>query len=411
MADSLNIFVCYIPGLDRRRIDAERTPHIQHLFDKYPSSTLETIPSTELTPTLLTGVGPDKNGIWQVSLKEQVPLSPIGKLVEMLPDVVTTTAQCFGHLMNSKRDLAAVPWRRRRQFNLHRMKYTRRESDPTCLDEIGGYSSILKEIGHSEAGYVFSKHFSDMEKGLSIFPRKGKRLDFVEFYGFDLFSHWNLDHPEQIAEKLRYVDSFVQRLHKRCQDAGVAMVLLVDHGQELIKSSINIIKLLKQSGVPRSEYVYFVEVSAVRLWFKTDRARTELTKLVNSIENVTAKTYQQMHEYGICFDTPKYGELYCFAKHGHTFFPHDFYNPIANTYLGITDPLLRPRLFNPHHRGNHGHLPTHPAEEGYLILCDDGYKTSINRGHVRDFAPTMMKLVGKPPAEHMTGRVLFDHND
>ena len=247
-----------------------------------------------------------------------------------------------------------------------------------------------------------------MEKGLSVFPRKGKRLEFVEFYGFDLFSHWNLDHLERIHEKMRYVDSFVERLHKRCQDANVTMVLLVDHGQELIKSSINIIKQLKQSRVPRNEFVYFVEVSAVRLWFKTDRARIEITKLLDGIENVTVKTYQQMHEHGICFDNPKHGELYCFANHGHTFFPHDFYNPIANAYLGITDPLLRPRLFNPHHRGNHGHLPTHPAEEGYVILCHDDYKSSFERGHVQDFAPTMMDLVGMPPAEHMTGRVLFD---
>ena len=126
MADGINVFVCYIPGLDRRRIDSEHTPFIQSLLNQYPTSTLETIPSTELTPTLLTGVGPDKNGIWQVSLKDETTLSPLGKLVDLLPDVVTTTAQCFGHLMNSKRDLAAVPWRRRRQFNLHRMKYTRR---------------------------------------------------------------------------------------------------------------------------------------------------------------------------------------------------------------------------------------------------------------------------------------------
>ena len=408
MPDDLKLFVCYIPGLDRRRVDAESTPYVKGLLDRYASCELKTIPTTELTPTLLSGVGPHKHEFWQVSLKENPdPLTPMQRLWDRLPDIVMTTAQCLGHLFNSKRDLAAVPWRRRRQFNLHRMKYTRRETDPTCLDEIGGYSSILNEIGPREAGYIFCKRFADMENALPGLPRQGKRLDFAEFYGFDLYSHWHLDQPEKIKQKLGYVDSFVRRLHEQCQAAGVALMLLVDHGQERITSSINLAKLLKRSGVPRDEYVYFAEVSAVRFWFRTERAREAITRLLNGVEHTTVKTYQQMHEYGVCFDGPKFGELYCFADHGHTFFPHDFFNPIANLFLGVTDPLLRPRLLNPRHRGNHGHLPTHPAEKGYLVLCDEGFVTMAGRADLTDFAPTVMHLLGRNPAEHMTGNTIF----
>lgn len=407
MSDSMKLFVCYIPSLDRRRVGPKNTPYIHGLLQDYPSCRLRTIPSTELTPTLLTGVGPGKNLIWQVSLKDTAPLSPMGRLLNLLPDVVTTTVQCFGHMLNSKWDLVAVPWWRRRQFDLHRMKYTRRETDPKCLDEIGGYSSILKELGPDDAGYVFCKHFVDMENGLNIFPREGKRLDFVEFYGFDLYSHWHLDQMDKIAEKLRFVDSFVERLHKRCRDAGVTMMLLVDHGQEPIRASVNIKKLLKQSDVPRDEYVYFCEVSAVRFWFKTERARTAITRLLGGLDHTTLQTYQQMHEHGICFDDPRFGELYLFADHGHIFFPHDFYNPLANLFLGITDRLLRPRLLNARHRGNHGHLPGHPAEEGYLVMCEQGYDVTDEQVLLTDFAPTVMSLLGEPPAKHMTGRCVF----
>lgn len=411
MPDEIKLFVCYIPGLDRRRVDARKTPYVHSLLSDYANCTLETIPSTELTPTLLTGVGPHKNLIWQVSLKDAPPLTPLDRFLNLLPDSVTTTFQCFSHLLNSKRDLAAVSRHRRRQFNLHRMKYTRRETDPNCLDEIGGYTSILHEIGPKDAGYVFCKRFSDMEHGLSVFPRAGKRLDFVEFYGFDLYSHWHLDQMDKIDEKLRYVDGFVKRLHERCRGAGVTMMLLVDHGQEPIGSSINVKKLLKQSGVPRDEYVFFAEVSAVRFWFKTERARAEITRLLEGVEHVTLKTYQQMHEYGICFDDPRFGEFYCFTDHGHIFFPHDFYNPIANLFLGITDPLLRPRLLNARHRGNHGHLPTHPAERGYLVICEPGYRATTERVQLTDFAPTVMRLLGREPAGHMTGRAVFAPSD
>ena len=212
---------------------------------------------------------------------------------------------------------------------------------------------------------------------------------------------------DKIAEKLRYVDGFVERLHKRCRDAGVTMMLLVDHGQEPITDSINIKKLLKHSGVPRNEYVYFCEVSAVRFWFKTERARTEITRLLENLQNTTLKTYQQMHDVGICFDDTRFGELYVFADHGHTFFPHDFYNPLANLFLGITDRLLRPRLLSARHRGNHGHLPDHPAEEGYLVMGEQGYDVAGETMRVIDFAPTVLTLLGKQPAKHMTGTPVF----
>ncbi len=407
MPADTKLFVCYIPGLDRRRVDEQTTPYVHSLLQDHPSCRLQAIPSTELTPTLLTGVGPGKNKVWQVSIKDAAPLSPIGKLISLLPEMVTTTAQCFMHLIDNTNDLSAVPWWRRRQFNLHRMKYTRRETDPNCLDEIGGYSSILKQLGPDDAGYVFCKRFADMEHGLTVFPREGKRLDFVEFYGFDLYSHWHLDQMDMIKEKMAYVDGFVKRLHQRCKDAGVTLILLVDHGQEPIRSSINLKKVLKNSGVPRDEYVYFCEVSAVRFWFKTDRARTRITKLLEGVDNTTLKDHKQMHKVGICFDDIRFGELYCFANHGHTFFPHDFYNPLANLFLGITDSLLRPRFFNARHRGNHGHLPDHPAEEGYLILGDQGYDVAGEKMELTDFAPTVLSLLGEKPAAHMTGTPIF----
>lgn len=408
MSDETRIFVCYLPGLDRRRVDDQSTPYIDQLLQNFPSCRLKTLPSTELVPTLLTGVGPSKNRVWQVSLKDPAPpLSALGKFISLLPEAVTTTAQCFMHLIDKSNDLSAMPWWRRRQFNLHRMKYTRRETDPSCLNVIGDYPSIFQELGPDQAGYIFCKHFADMDRAIHTFPRANKRLDFVEFYGFDLFSHWHLDQMDKIKAKLNAVDGFVRRLHQRCQDAGVALMLLVDHGQEPIRASVNLKKALKQSGIPRDEYVFFCEVAAARFWFKTDRAREAITKLLHNLENTTTKTYQQMHEYDICFNDNTFGELYCFADHGHTFFPHDFYNPIANAYLGITDPLLRARLFNARHRGNHGHLPDHPAEEGFLVLGDKGYDVAGDMMQLTDFAPTVLSLLGRQPAPHMTGTPIF----
>jgi len=49
------LFVCYVPGFDRRRINAERTPFVEQLLATGPAVDIETILATDHLPTILTG--------------------------------------------------------------------------------------------------------------------------------------------------------------------------------------------------------------------------------------------------------------------------------------------------------------------------------------------------------------------
>jgi len=394
-------FVCYIPGLDRRRISVQAAPFLHALMERHGWVTLETLPTTEQVPMLLTGTYPHENWIWQVSRKSQLSSAGWDRLLEWLPDWLTTTLQLFHHFRQSTYDLAAIPWRRRRQFDLHRIKYNRRVESGSTLEMIGRMPTLFKVL-RGQSRYLFVKDFERLTRSLPDLPAADVALEFLEFYGFDLFSHWHLDQPAQMADKLHFVDRAIAVLHAQCRERGVTLVVLTDHGQEPITGQINLARELRRTGVPEREYLYYNEVAAVRFWFRTERAREVIGRMLTALDHVTVLTYRQMHDHHVCFDDDSFGELYGFADHGYVFFPHDFHHPLANLFLGLRHPLLRPRIRNPRHRGNHGHLPDHPAEAGFMLVADDRYTAAAQRMSVIDFSPTMLTLLhcDTPPAMH-----------
>ncbi len=406
MAQLENIFVCYIPGLDARRVRPETTPYIHNLLKSYPSIDISTLPSTELLPTILSGVYPHQNKIWQVKLKtiDKHPDPPRG--VDRFPDIVSTTAQCVRQWFDQTYDLAAIPSHRRRRFQQFRLKYTRRVHSPDLLDQFGDFKSIFGLLG-AKSRYRFNKRFDSLSKLVSELPTKGLKLEFLEMYAFDLTQHWNLDRPDAMQAAYTYTDRFVEQLHQNCLRHHVSLLVLVDHGQEPVRGTIPLISRLNQSGISQSDYTYFVELASARFWFHTDQARERLTMQLRVLENCKLFHFMDMHPYHVCFEDSSYGEFYLIADPGYVFFPHDFYQPLANFYLGISDRVQRNRTLNPIHRGNHGYLPMHPSEKGYMILMDKNFTPTQPEMELIDFAPTIMSLIGENPAEHMRGNIIF----
>lgn len=400
------LFVCYIPALDRRRVSASVTPFVHRLLADYPSVGLRTQPTTELFPTLVTGTNPDTHQIWQVSLKDRISETWADRLLDHLPDWLTTTYQCVRHFFDSAYELPAIPRRRRRHFNLHRLKYTRRDNETDVVNVIGGVPSLFGLLGR-EARYRLAADFKQIPKLLDTLPDNRYTLDMLEFYAFDLLCHWNLDRPRMIDERLRLVDDFVRDAFQRCRQKGVTMILLVDHGQEAVAGSIDLKKLLKAIAVPPEEYHYFIDVAVARFWFKSEPARQAISQMLEMAPQIIVRTNEQLREYNIFFDDDRFGEIYAIAEHGHIFFPNDFYQPLANLYLALTKPAMRPRLFDPRVRGYHGHLPDHPAEEGFVVLADPYYKADIDWMRLIDFAPTVLDLLGRDKPDVMGGRPVF----
>ena len=53
---------------------------------------------------------------------------------------------------------------------------------------------------------------------------------------------------------------------------------------------------------------------------------------------------------------------------------------------------------------DHGYLPEHVCERGFLLLADDGYEATAPSMSLIDVAPTLLALLGHRPAPTMRGR-------
>ncbi len=408
--DTPPMLVCYVPGFDRRRITEAHTPFVHAQLAAHPSVAIRTQPTTELVPTMITGVYPHEHQLWQVRLQPDRPRTFLERAIDTLPDAITTTFQCVRHRLDPGFDLPTIPPRRRRRFELHRNKYLRRQkAGKSSMDSIGGVDSVFGVLG-DDSRYRVITRFEAMQSIAQYAPLGDVRLDFLELYVFDLFSHWNLDQPDAIADKMRQVDDALRLLHQRCADKAVSMMFLVDHGQELVTDTVDLREALKNTGVSEDDYTFYSEVAVARFWFRTDEARDKITAALNALPNTSVFDNEGMKQFDVCFeDADGFGELYAITDHGYVFYPHDFYHPVVNWYMGHKYAEQTARIKNPLHRGYHGHLPNHPADEGFAVVFDDAVGLSNDQpAALIDVAPTMLTLLGVEPPPHMTGRVLFE---
>jgi predicted AlkP superfamily pyrophosphatase or phosphodiesterase len=320
--------------------------------------------------------------------------------------MVTTTAQCFVHLLTGPYDLAAVPRWRRRRFEINKTRYMRRNADE--FQRLNGVGTIFSALGKDDCSYVYSQRLDELSSLFLSLGSGERRLEFFEAHSMDTLQHWNLDDPSKIASSYHQVDRFVNALHATCESNGVRMMLLSDHGMELVTEFIDIIGGLKALGLRRDEYTFFVEAPKARFWAHTDRARRRITEMLSALDHGTFLSYQDLHRYNLKFEDARYGEFYFIADPGQIFFPHDYHHPLANLFMGLTHEHQRSRLQSPKYRGYHGYLPHHESEKGLLILLDDRYKFRQPEMSIIDVAPTILTVLGEKPPDHMKGRCVLE---
>jgi hypothetical protein len=127
---------------------------------------------------------------------------------------------------------------------------------------------------------------------------------------------------------------------------------------------------------------------------------------LRSLEHTRLLHFSDMRQFDVCFDNSAFGEYYLMADAGYIFFPHDFYQPLANLFLGLFGHGQRSRISNPVHKGNHGYLPHYPSEKGFLVFADEAIKPWQTEMSLIDFAPTMLSYLGEDVPPHMSGQRL-----
>ena len=359
-------------------------------------------------PTIVTGVDPGQHGTWGVKLKpEQGKQTLTNSFIDIFPDLVTTTFQCALHFSNSLFDLPAIPPYRRREFQITRTKYKRRNKRPEALSRIGGFETIFDIAGNDSTKYIFDSSMNPEKKIYSEVCNSNYAIEFLELYSLDRYQQWNMHKPEKINSFYNVIDKFLNKLNIKSLENSMKLLIISDHGHEYIKESINIFSLLKKLNLPKKSFRYFIEVSSIRLWFQNDESQNAIMSLLKNLNKGKILSYKDFPEYGISLKDKSYGEIFYYLDQGYIFFPHDFNQPLANFYFGLTDKMQRPRIFNPRHKGNHGHLPGFESEKSFVLFMDNNFKVNLSHPDILDIAPSILYLAGYNQPSTMKGKPIF----
>lgn len=404
--------VCYIHGLDKRHIHEADAPFLSSLLARGDTAIVETFPSNELVSTVFTGAWPHEHGLWQAALRPGVEKGEpgvLGRLADALPDMLTTTAQLVRYQFDKSYELPVVPPRRRRRLEFHRFKYYTWARSGRGIHKVGGYTTLFDVLG-DRCRFQFAKDMTGTRRALQAAPSGGGiDVDFIQTYALDQLEHWGLDRPDLVAKGLREIDGWLADAAQRCADAGVNMLIFSDHGQEAVTGYVDLKKHLRDWGVHDDDCTYLIEAQCARFWFHNDATRAAVVPKLREIPHTKLIDNAGLTAFGLHFKDHRYGELYLFTDQGHVYFPHDFYHPVANLFMGLTErEVMAPRRRDPRHRGYHGHLPPHPAEEGLLVMTTPGWRRTTERAKLIDIAPTVLSLVGAERADTMKGTAVFE---
>ena len=184
-------------------------------------------------------------------------------------------------------------------------------------------------------------------------------------------------------------------------------MVFADHGMELVKNSVDIIQKIDEMGIKNNEITYYIEAPKARFWFHSDSAREKMLNYLSGNPDGVLLSRQDMHEFNVKFEDDSYGEYYFVLNPGTVFFPNDFYQPLGNLYLGLTNKLQRSKLLSPVYRGYHGYLPYNDSDKGTFMLLDDKYKTDKKEIEIIDVAPTIINLLGYEQPVSLKGSSAF----
>ena len=399
-----------IPGLDLRNLSAESTPFLHQAFRDFSWAKIETQPSPEQVSTLVTGMNPHDHGIWQMKRLEGVASArEATALFERFPDLLTTTWQCIRHQLRRDCDVPTLPPRRRKAFEMHRLKFHGRRNTRDLLNQLGAVPSVVSHLGTDRCAYAFTDRLDDFERVADRAALGEVPLEILQMHAVDMMGHWVLDTPEKRAAVYRRADALVERLAEQCSRRGIDLLALTDHGQEPVVASLDLAAKIEALDLDPSEFSYYLQPITARFWTRTERARERLTGLLEATPHGTLLSFADLGAFDIHFADASYGELYFIADPGHLFFPHDFHHPLVNLVFGLKDPQQRSRIHSPRHIAYHGYLPHHESERGWIVALNRRLQFTEPVIKLVDVMPSALSALGEAQPPFMTGRSKLEH--
>jgi hypothetical protein len=204
----------------------------------------------------------------------------------------------------------------------------------------------------------------------------------------DGYSHkYRQDGPETIA-RMRRLDRLVEDKYEAFsrQVSDFNAFVFSDHGQIPVEKHVDIHGHFQRCGHRIHKFINLIEANYARFWFRTDRERAVVEKILGGLEDGFILTDEHMTRYHIEMPDNRYGDLIFYL---------DQPNIFSKTIWG----------FSRKQKSMHGYLPDYAGSDGVFL----SQQPLIEGTHVElvDVLPSLLKLLDLPVPGYVDGKVLW----
>ena len=195
-------------------------------------------------------------------------------------------------------------------------------------------------------------------------------------------------------EKLKEIDETIEKIWNKLNNMfdEVNMLVFGDHGAVEVKKMVDIESKLKSlDSKVGKDFIYFLDSTIARFWFKNDAAKLEITEMLKKLTDGKILNIQDFIKYKANFTHTKYGEL---------------------MWVVNEDILILPNFWQGDSpvKGMHGYLTDVEDNQAAFVLSS----TKINRViklndscEMVDIFPTILDLMDLPIPESNEGVSIF----
>lgn len=199
---------------------------------------------------------------------------------------------------------------------------------------------------------------------------------------------------DERKEKLRKIDKTIEKMWNKLNSMfdKVNMLVFGDHGAVEVKKMVNMESKLKTLDLKvGKDYIYFLDSTMARFWFKNDAAQSKITEMLNGLADGKTLTREDFIKYKANFNHTKYGELIWVANGGVLILP--------NFWQG-NSPV----------KGMHGYLPDVKDNQAAFVLSSpkiNGASKLKEPCEMVDIFPTILDLMDLPIPESNEGESIL----
>jgi len=203
---------------------------------------------------------------------------------------------------------------------------------------ISGAASIfdrLKQENIPHRIYTYH-HWTDaqiVEQAQKDITSRAATFYFLYLSEMDMFLHEHCVDERKIDEKVEWYDRQVRAVYNRAReiDPGATLTIFSDHGMTRVHKHHDLMKEVEAAGFKApQDYLSVYDSTMARFWFFNDRARSEITKVLQKTPCGRILPDSELRSMGVFFEDRRFGEVIFLLNPGWMLARSDFHGPRWN---------------------------------------------------------------------------------